>query len=95
MKELFKINNGVLDDILDKDITEVIIPDSVTEIGNCAFYNCTSHKNINIPDSVTKIGNFAFKDCINLESIIIPDSVTEIGNYVFEYCESLKKYKYS
>ena len=39
----------------------MIIPDSVTKIGNCAFYGCTSLMSITIPDSVTKIGSGAFE----------------------------------
>lgn len=40
--------------------TNYIIPNSVTNIGDHAFYNCESLTNINIPNSVTNIGNDAF-----------------------------------
>ena len=55
------------------------IPDSVTRIGNLAFYWCESLTSINIPDSVTSIGNKAFSWCDSLTNINIPDSVTSIG----------------
>ena len=42
------------------------IPDSVTSIGNSAFYYCTSLTSITIPDSVTSIGNSAFYYCTTL-----------------------------
>ena len=65
------------------------IPDSVTTIGEYAFYGCINLTGITIPDSVTSIGNHAFFDCENLTGITIPDSVTSIGNHAFYSCNSL------
>ena len=66
-----------------------IIPNSVTEIGRSAFYDCRGLTSINIPDSVTEIGAYAFYDCRGLTSINIPDSVTEIGGQAFSRCSGL------
>lgn len=57
----------------------IVISDTVTEIGNTQFENCTGLTNVVIPDSVTSIGNYAFRDCTALQSIHIPKSVTHIG----------------
>ena len=65
------------------------IPDSVTRIGNLAFYWCESLTSINIPDSVTSIGDSAFGYCSSLTSINMPNSVTTIGNSAFHCCSSL------
>ena len=69
--------------------TNYIIPDSVTNIGNDAFYNCEPLTSINIPDGVTNIGDEAFWWCGSLTSINIPDGVTNIGSYAFDGCNSL------
>ena len=67
----------------------VLIPNSVTSIGNNAFANCESLKNVLIPNSVTSIGDNAFYDCVLLKNVKIPNSVTYIGSFAFYGCESL------
>ena len=69
--------------------TNYIIPNSVINIGDHAFYNCESLTNINIPNSVTNIGNDAFSNCESLTSINIPNGVTNIGSFAFDGCNSL------
>ena len=73
-----------------KDCINYIIPNSVTSIGDGAFYNCKSLQSITIPNSVTKIGNRAFSGCGSLQSITIPNSVTKIGDGAFYWCNSLQ-----
>ena len=70
-------------------VTELVIPDSVTSIGNYAFYGCSSLTSITIPDSVTSIGGSAFYNCSSLTNITIPDNVTSIGYSAFYNCSSL------
>ena len=70
-------------------VTDLTIPDSVTTIGFCAFYNCDSLTSVTIGDSVTTIGNSAFRDCYSLTRVTIGDSVTTIGSSAFEDCTSL------
>ena len=69
--------------------TSYDIPNSVTSIGNDAFFNCYRLTNITIPNSVTNIGNDAFFNCYRLTNITIPNSVTSIGNVAFFNCDSL------
>ena len=62
-------------------LKSLVIPDSVTNIGDYAFWGCTSLKSLVIPDSVTHIGNGAFNACSSLKSLVIPASVGNIiGN---------------
>jgi hypothetical protein len=71
-----------------KNITEVVIPDTVTTIGGSAFREC-GFVSITIPNSVTTIGPEAFSGCSKLASITIPNSVTTIGEGAFNGCGSL------
>ena len=68
---------------------EVVIPDSVTEIGAHAFAVCENLTSVVIPDSVTTIGDNAFAHCASLTSVAIPNSVTAIGDWAFGDCPSL------
>ena len=71
-------------------LQSIIIPDSVTSIGDSAFEYCRSLHSVTIPDSVTNIGDSVFEDCSSLQSVNIPDSVTSIGDHAFYFCYSLQ-----
>ena len=70
-------------------LTSLVVPDSVTNIGDYAFSDCRSLTDIVIPDGVTSIGDYAFSGCRSLSSVVIPDSVTSIGDWAFNGCKSL------
>lgn len=63
--------------------TEIEIPNSVTTIGDFAFYACTKLTQITIPSNVTTIEHGAFYCCYSLKSITIPTSVTNIEHVAF------------
>lgn len=73
----------------------MVIPDSVTSIGLCAFRWCTRLTSVIIGNSVTSIGQDVFYDCKSLTSIVIPDSVTSIGTQAFSNCSSLREVYYT
>ena len=72
-----------------ESISQVVIDDGVTSIGDEAFYECSSLTSIEIPNSVTSIGVLAFSNCSGLTSVTIPNSVTSIGLGAFADCSSM------
>ena len=74
-------------------LTGLIIPDSIKEIKNYAFYGCSGLTSITIPNSVTSIGNYAFYDCDGLTSVIFnAENCETMGSYdypVFKNCAKL------
>jgi len=70
-------------------LTNLSIPNSITNIGYQACYNCINLASVTIPNSVTGIGAYAFAFCHSLTGVIIPNSVISIGDYAFAECSSL------
>lgn len=81
-------HNSVLNNC--KAISEVIIPDTITEIPDGAFYNCVGLKSITIPNTIVSIGYEAFGGCVGLNTITMPNSLTSIGSNAFNGCSGLK-----
>jgi hypothetical protein len=78
----------------DKNITEVVIPGTVTVIedgiagsGGGAFRECSRLISVTLPAALTKIGDGAFAGCSRLSSITIPGGVTTIGEAAFADCD--------
>jgi len=62
---------------------------TVTNIGNYAFYDCDNLQEVTISEGATNIGRYAFSSCALLPAVLIPDSVTTIGAGAFAYCTNL------
>ena len=65
------------------EITNLVIPNDITEIKKYAFYGCSGLTSLTIPNSVTSIGSSAFYGCSGLTSLTIPNSVKSIGCNAF------------
>jgi hypothetical protein len=66
-----------------RSLTSVMITNSVTSIGNNAFYDCWALTDVTFGNSVASIGSNAFCYCDSLTGIMIPDSVTSIKDGAF------------
>ena len=71
------------------NLTNIIIPDSVTIIDRGAFLGSESLKTITIPDKIKSIADDTFSNCRSLTSITIPENVTSIGKFAFSDCTNL------
>ena len=83
VKKIFTTGNNVYSD--NYTIQNVILSESLSEIGTNAFRGISKLKNITLPNSVTIIGSKAFYNSSGLTSITIPNSVTSIGSEAFYY----------
>lgn len=73
-------------------VTSIVIPQSVTNIGECAFRECQGLTTVNIPNGVKSIGREAFLHC-SITSITIPRNVESIGQFPFVFCDYLQSIK--
>ena len=73
----------------DVEVTNLVIPNSVTSIEDDTFFGCVSLTSVTIPNSVTSIGEYAFYNCSGLTSVTIGNSVTSIGSSAFSGCSGL------
>ena len=70
-------------------LTNIILPDSITEIPKYAFYDCRKLQQIKLNNNITAIGNSAFTRCRELSQIIIPESVQSVGTNITNMCFNL------
>ena len=69
-------------------LEQIVLPDSVTSIGDTAFGYCTSLIDFTFPSGVEQLGSEVFLGC-SFTSMTIPDSVKRVGSWAFQNCELL------
>lgn len=84
----FEIDNGELKKYLGNE-NFVDIPNSVTSIGDFAFYGSCYLTKVKLPNSLTSIGESAFDSCDFLKQITLPKSLTSISEFAFADCTEL------
>lgn len=68
----------------------IIIPATVTSIGQCAFQYCSSLKAFEFPQGIKTVATSVLEGCTALQSVIIPSSVTAINTDAFYNCSGLQ-----
>ena len=74
-----------------KQLTEVVLPSSITYIGEAAFENCVSLREVQLPSAVTTIGIAAFRRCLALSALTLPEGLQAIDVYAFAFCGKLAR----
>ena len=71
------------------NLKSIILPDTLTTLGDAVFYGCKNLSSVTIPDKVTKIGKWTFQYCESLVEIKLPNSLMSIGQQAFCGCSTL------
>ena len=72
-----------------RGVSNTVVPNNVTSIGEEAFSDCVALDSITLPNSITSIGNYAFLNCSGLTYVTLPDSLTAIQEGAFCSCTNL------
>lgn len=82
----------IVDDAFrNSNITSIVIPDSVTGMGNYVFTNCQNLSSVTIGNSLETIGQLVFCGCSSLNDVKLGESLVEIGDNAFADCISLEE----
>jgi len=73
------------------DITEITLPDQMTELPAQAFAGLAGLQKIHLPENLQSISGGAFEQCAALNAVTIPDTVTKLDSRAFWGCSSLKE----
>ena len=92
--ETLSIKHGtkqLVQSMVNKNVSEIIQPESLESISKATFYGCKNLSTIVIPKSVRAIDDNAISKCFNLKSIKLYEGLERIGNFAFSGCNSLKE----
>ena len=74
----------------------LVLPNSLTTIGDQAFYNCYGLESVVMGNSVETIGAEAFRNCGGLRGeLTLPETLQSVGNYAFASCDELTTINYN
>ena len=82
------------DKVYHEIIHDLVIPSTITNIGEYAFAGCSGITSVTIPENVKRIESNAFSGCTELTSVHMSSSVTNIDDAVFSGCENLSSIYY-
>lgn len=73
-----------------KEVTNVVLPNTITLFNGGEFKNCTALQTVTLPDGLTCIQDEMFFGCSSLKTFAIPNSVKSIRDKAFRECTSLQ-----
>lgn len=73
------------------ELQTVILPESLSAIGDFAFKGCISLEHVDFPSTLKSIGQHSFENCTSLQSIVFPSSLIHVGMDAFNSCSSLEE----
>ena len=65
----------------DSAVSEVTLPECITEIPTSCFYDCRNLRRIVLPTSVTRVARDAFHYCVNLAEVVAPEAIDHIDMF--------------
>lgn len=75
--------------IAGEEVSEVIVPEGITQIKNYAFFEANFITSVKLPETLESIGVYGFNHCYSMTSISLPGSLTSIGQEAFAGCPAL------
>lgn len=75
-------------------LSEVVIPEGVTELGPFTFSHCAKLRDVTLPDGLLTVGSHAFEHCLALPTLTLPKTVSTVGYGLFESCKSLVQLRF-
>lgn len=72
------------------EITDLVIPNDVTSVGDYTFPRCEGLKTVTFHDNVTYLGKSAFASCTGLTSVALPTNLKKLEEYAFSRCSNLQ-----
>lgn len=75
----------------DGKIEKVVFSDSITSVGDYAFYGCKSLKQVSASPILMSVGAYAFYNCESLSLLPLPETVYKISDCAFYGCKALSE----
>lgn len=91
---MYNLDKTVIIKCTDRELKEVVLPESVIRIEDYAFASCINLEKISLSDKTREIGKKAFSGCIALKNVFRTQSLSSIGDYAFVACESLELFDF-